>query len=325
MRRLPFALAGLACVLLASLGRAVDADPSKDYFVTPDAGPWMICAASYTGPEAAGKAHDLVLDLRRNYNLPAYVFNRGDKERREQEAERERMKKLYGPDTRVRTVRIQDQYAVLVGGYKDMDAAHKALQDVKKLKPSDTRLMNVLFAGAPSATEQAKDKKGGVAGASYVSPLMDAFVVRNPTVQQEKKPDKKNDPFLKTLNSDEEFSLLKCKEPWTLAVAAFQGTSVIQTQSSSTGFLNKFFGNSGGERLEASGRNAHNLAEVLRKSGFDAYVLHMRNGSIVAVGGYQRPDDPRMKEVQQALATRCRFTGNVELLPQPMPMEVPHP
>jgi len=323
MKRLPVALAGLACGLLAGLVWAIDADPSKDYVITPEAGPWMICAASYTGPEAASKAHDLVLDLRRHYNLPAYVFNRSDKERREQQAEWEQMKKKYGPDFKYRTTRIQDQYAVLVGGYKDMNAAHKALVDIKKLKPTDTRLMNVLFAGAAPAPEQAKDKKGDAA-ASYVSPLMDAFVVRNPTVPQDRKPDKNNDPFLKTLNSDEEYSLLKCKEPWTLAVAAFQGTSVIQTQSTSSGFLGKLFG-SGSDRLAASALNAHNLAEVLRKSGFDAYVLHTRNSSVVTIGGYPRSDDPRMKEVQQAMASRLRFTGKVEMLPQPMPMEVPHP
>jgi hypothetical protein len=324
MKRLPFALAGFAGLLLAGLVGAIDADPSKDYAVTPDAGPWMICAASYTGPEAAGKAHELVLDLRRSFNLPAYVFNRSDKERREQEAEHKRMKELYGPDTKIRTVRIQDQYAVLVGGYKDMDAAHKALLDIKKLKPSDTRLMNVLFAGATPAPDQGKDKKGGVQGASYVSPLMDAFVVRNPTVPQDKKSEKKNDPFLKTLNADEDYSLLKCKEPWTLAVAAFQGTSVIQTETTSSGFLSKLFG-SGGERLDAGALNAHNLADALRKQKFEAYVLHTRNGSVVTIGGFPRADDPRMKTVQQEFASRCRFGQQVQLLPQPMPMEVPHP
>lgn len=322
MRTLPFALAGLACLVAAGLGRAVDADPNKEYLVTPDAGPWMICAASYTGPEAAGKARDLVLDLRRHHNLPAYVFNRGDKERREQQAERDRLKQLC-PEGRFRTIRIEEQFAVLVGGFKDMDSARRALDEVKKVKLTNKRLMYVMFANT-AAAEQAKDKNTPVSGAGYANPLWDAFVVRNPTVPQERKVEHKQDPFLKKLNADEEYSLLKCKAPWTLAVAAYQGTSITQTQATTSSFLEKLFG-SGGDRLDAGALNAHNLAQAMRKMGFEAYVLHTRTGSLVTVGAFSRSDDPRMKEVQQALAARMRYGNEVQLLPQPTAMEVPRP
>jgi hypothetical protein len=319
MWRCLFALAGLAAV--AGWAVAVEADPNKEYPVTPEAGAYLICAASYTGPQAAQTAHELVLDIRRHFNLPAYVFNKGDKERREQQAERERLKKLC-PEGRFRTVRIEDQCAVLVGGYKDIDSARRALDDIKKLKPTDKRLMHVLFAGV-AGDGDAKNKPD--AGATYVSPFMDSFVVPNPLTVNERKVEKKPDPFLKQLNANEEYSLLKCRAPWTLAVASYQGTSVIQSDAQSGSFLSKIFGQSSGEVLAASAMNAHNLAEAMRKMGLDAYVLHTRHSSVVTVGAFSRADDPRMREVQQALASKMQKAPNLQMLPEPMPMEVPRP
>jgi hypothetical protein len=318
---MPLALAGLLCLAGAVLGRGVEADPSKDYAITPDAGPWVICAASYTGPEAAQKAHDLVLEIRSRYNLPAFVFNRSEKERREQDEQRARMKQLC-PEGRFRTVRIEEQYAVLVGGYKDIDSARRALDDVKKMKPADKRLMTIIFAGSGSSDLKDRDKKTPAAG--RISPLMDSFVAPNPTVPHERKAENKPDPLLKELNADESLSLLKCKQPWTLAVATFQGVSVIQSDSAGASFLDKVLGRGSADTLSASAQNAHNFAELLRKAKFDAYVLHLRQGSVVTIGGFSGKDDPQLRQVEQRLAQQ-NFAGRVELLPQPFAMPVPRP
>jgi hypothetical protein len=319
---MPLALAGLACLVGATLGHAVEADPNKTYYITPDVGAWVICAASYTGPEAAQKAHDLVLEIRRRYNLPAFIFSRGDKERREQEAEQARMKQLC-PEGHFRTVRIEEQYAVLIGGYKDIDSARKALTDVKKIKltDKDKHLMSVLFAGD---AQTPTDTKASISGAGYYNPLWDSFVAPNPTVAHERKVENKVDPLMKELNADESLSLLKCKQPWTLAVATFQGASVIQSESAGTSFLNKIVGRGAADTLSASAMNAHNFAEVLRKAHFDAYVLHLSKGSLVTVGGFASKDDPQIREVEQRLASQ-RFAGRIELLPQAFAMPVPRP
>jgi hypothetical protein len=317
---MPLALAGLLCLAGAALGRGVEADPNKEYVITPDIGAWVICAASYTGPEAAQKAHDLVLDIRRRYNLPAFVFNRGARERKEQEAQQARMRQLC-PEGHFKTVRIQEQFAVLVGGYKDIDSARRALDDVKKMKPGDTRLMNIMFAGSAAP---AQGKQGGENRAIYASPLADSFVAPNPTVPREQKAENKPDPFLKELNADEGLSLLKCKQPWTLAVATFQGTSVIQSGNAGASFLDKVLGRGSADTLSASAQNAHNFAELLRKLEFDAYVLHLRQGSVVTVGAFSGKDDPRIRQVEQRLAQQS-FAGRVELLPQPFAMPVPRP
>src|SRR5437870_6099216 len=105
MNRFLFALTGLAVLALAGSGlaRDVEADPSRDYAVTPDVGPWMICVHAYTGPQAGQLTHDFVIELRRTYKLPAYAFNHGADERRKQQEELNHIRQMC-PAGRVRIV-----------------------------------------------------------------------------------------------------------------------------------------------------------------------------------------------------------------------------
>src|SRR5262249_38330529 len=97
----------------------------------------MILVQSYDGPQARQMAEDLIQELRTGYKVPAYGFNRGAEERAK---EQERIRKIkeqqqqflqqanLPADTQLRapkTVRIPDQYAVLIGGFKDIDTARK--------------------------------------------------------------------------------------------------------------------------------------------------------------------------------------------------------
>ncbi|HLJ93270.1 MAG TPA: hypothetical protein VKU02_08780 [Gemmataceae bacterium] len=327
MRKLSYPLAWLALSGLASIASArVDADPNKEYAVTPAAGPWMIRVTTYVGPEARHLAHQMVLEIRSRFDLPAYVVNWGDEERRKQQQELEQFRKQF-PDYQgpIRHTRIQEQCAVLIGGYKDLDAAHRALKDVKKLPaPSSEKLMAVLAQAGPP--KQGEDKS--LLEGTFVNPFLDSFVVPNPTVAPEHKADSKNDPFLKKLNAHESYSLLQCKKKWTLIVAAYQGAHTIQPVAAKNEvmtFFNNLWGSTSGEMLEASGQNAHNLADAMHKLGFEAYVLHTRWGSLVTVGGFERADDPHIQEMQRALASRVRLEQTAQMLPQPVPMEVPRP
>src|SRR5262249_28785417 len=58
------------------------ADVNHDIAVTPQAGPWLICVASYSGPNAPMLARQLALQVRERHRLNAYVFNHADEERR---------------------------------------------------------------------------------------------------------------------------------------------------------------------------------------------------------------------------------------------------
>ncbi|MBV9123063.1 MAG: hypothetical protein JO112_06885 [Planctomycetes bacterium] len=339
-------LAGLVMLAGIGPGRAQqgNADPAQEYHVTPAQGPWMICVTSYMGAAAPKLAQNLCLELRRDYHLQAFIFNRGAEERRQQQEqfEKERQQQLqelrkmgYVGDlpVRHRTVRVEEQFAVLVGGYADMEVAHRALNDIKKLKAPQSMPKD------PFTSVGVDPSASGLKQVHFeaTNPFLTSFVVRNPTVPAER-PQTAPDPFLKQLNEYEPLSLLKCPKPWTLAVKEFHGNFQVQSEEAtkSPSFLDSLMGKDKGTQLEASAQNAHNLAEALRKMGFEAYVLHTRYDSIVTVGGYERGDDPRMQEVQRTLFNRLQFkadasqgasnfSAQLQLLPQPVPIQVPRP
>jgi hypothetical protein len=330
MKRFLFALAGLACLCLTRIAFArVEADPNKEYAITPEVGPWVVSATCYAGPDASMLAHELVLEIRSRFDLPAWVFNRGDEERRQSIENWRKMQEPLPPEQRLpyRGPKYQQQCAVLIGGYKDIDAARRMLDKVRKLDPpSSNRLKPVLTVLEPvegsQGMAQLKEK--------FVNPFERSFVARNPTVPVERHPDAKNDPFLKELNAGESYSLLKCRKPWTLVIATFQGVSIIEPETKKGSFLTKLMPGKAPETLSASALNAHNFAEALRTPypkglGLDAFVLHMRAGSLVTVGGFDRKDDQQMLTIQQVLESHFRYGQKVALLAQPFAIEVPRP
>jgi len=327
MKRTLPALAGLTWLLLTGVAHArIEADPNKDYAVTPEAGPWMISATCYVGPEAPNLAHELVLEIRSRFDLPAWVFNKGDDERKEYIERWRKVQENLPVEARVpyRGPRIREQCAVLIGGYKDMATARRALDHVKSLSPpSSNRLMPFYSRVVPvKGSEDMGQVEGG-----FVNPFPNSFVMHNPTVPLERHADSKNDAFLKELNAGESLSLLKCEKPWTLVVATFQGASIYAPKEASNGFLASLFQNKALNTLGTTGDNAHNLAEFLRKSnagGFKAYVLHLRSGSIVTVGGFDQKDDSQMQSMRRALAG-IQFGPTVPILPEPFAIEVPRP
>lgn len=349
MAWLPLVLGGVVCVSLATATYAqVEMDPSKQYEVTPADGDWMICIASYSGEAAKELAHRLVMEIRQSYHRAAFVYNRADAERRAQQAEfdreaeaqRQRFQAMgVDPSTPVhhRIVQIEDECAVLVGGYKDMATARSDLDRIRKLDPPKS---------VPAATIQDFDPKTNKTVADApVNPFRNSFVVHNPSMPMASA-SRAQDPFLKTLNAGESFSLLQCKEPWTLLVKDYGGQLVI-TQDEKTApqsnweKIKKFFDADKGRSLAAASVNAHNLADVLKKMGFEAYVLHTRHASFVTVGGFSSEKDPRMLTVQQALEGRLRVgiqqgqkgapadtasaMALLQLMNPPMPLPVPRP
>src|SRR5579871_5851280 len=81
----------LGCGLALALAAPVTAHPA-DYAVTPQAGPWMILVASFEGEDSGKQAEEMVTIIRRDYKLPAYVYNRGEEERRKEHERVERIR-----------------------------------------------------------------------------------------------------------------------------------------------------------------------------------------------------------------------------------------
>jgi hypothetical protein len=317
----------------------------RDFLVTPQAGAWMICLTSYTGPEAAQMARDFVRVLRdpagpykMNDKVIAYAFNRGAderaKEQRRIEELKQQMREKYRqmgieppPKMRVpRMAHIEDQCAVLVGGFKDMATARRHLDVLRKFDTPDPKKIKMDAAYVADL----KSKKGEVA---YINPFRNGFVVPNPTIPQvAANQNTAPDPLLKDLNAGEHYSLLKCPRPYTLLVKQYQGAAVVQSDSGGGGVLGKVgIGKGGvnGETLNAAGQSAHNLAELLQKKGFqEVYVLHTRYNSMVTVGSFADEKDNRLRHSQEMWSRFQQqlppdLLARMQLLTQPVPMIVP--
>jgi hypothetical protein len=326
---------------LAGLAAPAAADPADRYTITPDVGPWAICVASYVGEEAPNLAHQLAEQLRTRDHLAAYVFDRGDEERKRDWEEHLKKEATLGDGIKLpfKHPRYTQSCAVLIGGFTDMDAATAALQKVRELPEPKLVLSN----GQPAYDVMWAPPDPGKAGENKpyrVNPFTRSFVTRNPAAPKSQGEAPKVDPAWKELNASESYSLLKNPKPWTLAVKQYTGATVLQNRQESTDFWDKLrrLGRNPGEGITAAGFQAHHLAEFLRdkRIGFDAYVLHTRTNSIVTVGGFDGPDDPELQRTKERLE-RLSFRADgrsqaaatikgdpIGLFAHPLPMEVPH-
>jgi len=305
------------------------ARPQTAYPLNARAGNWLICAASFTGPHAVYLADQCCRHLREKHNMAAYVFNYADIERRRQEEEwlRQQQANPHMP-LRRRITRIEDQCAVLVGGWADMKPAEKALPVIKKLPPptltlpSGARYNQVVFI-------QGIDDRTGrteIVGKGAANPFALAFVIRNPTAPKNDAAERdRPDPLWKKLNADEKYSLLKNKKKITLVIWEGIGAAQIQSAGESNNFLEKLAGHKSAEVMNAAGLQARELARFLRQYDIEAWVLHTRTGSLVTVGGFEDVNDEQCKRMQQRLATLRLPPGVLPtpLFSQPMPMKVP--
>ncbi|HWY86418.1 MAG TPA: hypothetical protein VNX28_06825 [Gemmataceae bacterium] len=294
-------------------------DINQDIQVTKELGPWMIMVHAYTGPEAAIMARQMVTELRGAYKLPAYTFNYGSEEKRK---EYERKKSIYEKHLEflvknglpqdqpfpIRTVRINEQVGVLIGGYPSEDAARRFLVDhVQKLKPLDPNkvmLDKKVFYGEGKKESSKAEKLQEV----YVNPFLGAFVAHNPTVKQERPADwdKPDMALLRKLNAGESYSLLNNKKKLTLAVKEFRTPAMLQPKEEAPGsFLDALgLGGKGSQRVDAAATSAHNLAEYFHQAKLEAYVLHTKYYSVVCVGGYDSVDDPGLRNMANLIETK---------------------
>lgn len=301
----------------------------------------MVCIAYYSGPDAPADAVRLVQWLSSTYKkMPAYIFNHGAEERRkEMERRREAVRRQFeylkkmnvtpDPSMKIRVphMHVEEQCAVLIGGYKDMETARRALDAIKKLPPPDpqqVKAQHEMFIMTPEGGGQKVP----------VNPFLQGFVVRNPSLPPERPA---NQPgmdlaLLQKLNAGEPYSLLQCPKKYTLAISQLQTPTVVQSKATSSSFLESLgFGSHPVAHEDAAAKSAHNLAEVLRRIHHqEAYVLHTRFSSIVTVGSYDSPDDPRLnhdiEQLNRLLTTMTTLDRmqQVRLFPRPMPMAVPH-
>ena len=278
----------------------VDADPQKEYRVTEENGPWMIVACSFSGEGAEEQAHELVLELRRDFRLPAYVHQR----------KYDFTGKVTGigldPKGRPRKMRYQNaakftEFAVLVGNYpsykdsriekdlKTIKFAHPKTLDPKARRGKETAQSLAAIRQLYRTVNPEKKSYG---------PMYRAFVSRNPKIPREFFAQKGLDPLVLSMNRHVKYGLLDNPGTYTVQVATFKGEVHFETElkkEEKQGWLTSLVRRRKPSKLELAAERAHRLTMALREQGVEAYEFHDREMSIVTVGsfdrvGTQRPD-----------------------------------
>jgi len=312
---------------------APDVQPTYRYALTRESGEYLILVQSFRNERETIPAKKLAEEfaeiLRTEYKLPAYILDWGWKERQAQKeyiAEQKRkweefVKARQGEvigEPRIKAVNIPDHYAVVVGSFKDMDAASDYLKTVRKLKAPPEKYTH----------KSISDK-----GYSPLNPFLTAFVGPNPLIARKavvREDNGKLDDFSRKLNDGEEFSLLKARKPWTLVVRNFQGLTSVSNGDDAV--MGKTVASRNSGYLNASAGQAHELAKMLRTMGYDSYVLHMPKYSLLTVGNFNSADDPQLVELAKKLASLKLYNSPnqvrsndvyMELNRQPQAMEIP--
>ena len=123
------------------------ADPIEPYLLTKDAGPFMVLARVFRGPDARRMAMALAKELRDEYGLPAYILRKGDVP-----ADRVRgvppagIAQAMGPDGKMsEKIRTFDEAAVLVGDEKRLEDQLELWREVKRIQPKCLEQLVAVF------------------------------------------------------------------------------------------------------------------------------------------------------------------------------------
>lgn len=325
--------------------KRVDTDPGKPYRLTQDEGPWHILAASFAGPGAEKQAHELVVELRRESRLPAYIHKQTydyteklDGLTLDKYGDRAKMKYANNADR-------YDSFAVLIGNFESTEdpQLEKTLAKVKYLRPqtldiSQNQQSTQRFAGWRALQRRmngnpVKRDKG---------PMGNAFATRNPLLPEEYFQPDGLDEFVIGMNKNVEFSVLKNPGAFTVRVATFKGNETTNAREieaiEQAGKISN--------KLEMAADRAHRLTVALREQGIEAYEFHDRYESLVTVGSFDSEGDelpsgevkinPGIHEImkqfgatqqqlpgQQGIGLQPKRLNGVNFDVQPLPMRVP--
>jgi hypothetical protein len=303
---------------------ALPTGPIEPFLLQKQNGPFMVCAYTFRGPDAARYAQALAMELRGEHRLPAYVW----------------YLRIQPGHSNIRNVpptapppvrggetvqapekyRSYDEAAVLVGDCKTIDESEDLLHKVKKVRsevvdglPSiwtwrkgkglsrATLATNPLVPSQALFTAQGRMPAGAVPG-TPPAPVLAAGATVDPSVLTANfQPVKKADPLLKQMNSGPR-SAFNCPGPYTLQVAEFLGRSTVDPNDQR--LTNDSFLKQG--PLAAAADEAERLADNLAKlksldRRYQAFVYHDRTSSRVYLGSFQGPNDPGLKELASKL------------------------
>ena len=300
-------LAAATCLFAVSAEAGIEAVRGKRYELTKAHGPWMVHVASLQDRDSRGKvegksardaADELIFELRQK-GVPAYAFV---------------MEKS--------TVRIDDQQqgaAVHTGGQIAVIAGNYKAIDTKNAEAS----LAWLKAYYPKCLSD-----GGVwkKTPGRPGPLSGAFLTVNPMLSQKELASHPNSSpeagqiaqarqrILRQVNAGNPFPLYECHGRYSLCVARFVGKKTTDldasgrpTEASTMAKVSR--------SLDNAGRDAWELCSVLRNDGVEAYLWHTRFESIVTVGSFDSPQDPRIRKYRQQYGLTYRKDAEGRTVP----------
>jgi hypothetical protein len=261
--------------------RGVEADSNKAYDLTVEDGPWMILAANFAGENSKSQAEKLVLEIRRDLRLPAFIHHErfdftGKVSKRAELAEKHRYANQYQ----------YEAYAVLVGEYDTVEhpSIDRDLAAIKVAKPTvfaeaDT---DNAEASADSPIPALKAVKNLIYRKTdkIKGPMAGAFVTRNPMLPEDYFDSPQVDSFVRELNEDKPYNLLKCDGKFTVVVKTFEGMGKLVSGHDQGEFEPSI------ERLDKMAASADKMVQELRSQGKEAYQFHDRNRSLVTIGSF---------------------------------------
>lgn len=284
----------------------IEAVKGKSYRLTKQHGPWMIMAASFrnvdererktAGLTAEEAANELVYELRK-IGIPAYTFSQDA-----QKGEVKTVDRSGREDLRIYAAQ-REMICVLAGNYSNEgdDIGKRTLSQLKEFTPA---FMKEKKNGA--IVRKMPGKKG---------PLGGAFLTINPLLDPAEIAQRKPDYDILKLNHGIQNALVENPARYTVQVATFTGRSITPVGNSSmlnredeferrlrssvdeaTGMMRT--------NLNDAGEDAAQLAKELRQlrtenvpNGMESWVYHDRFESIVTVGSFENPNDPRIAQI----------------------------
>jgi hypothetical protein len=289
---------------------ALPNEPIEPYLLTQQAGPFMVLAHTFKGPNAEKAALALCLELRKQYQLPAYVFRPKDFPMRSMirnippTAPRGQTQPMQGfPELE----RVKDEAAVMVGNEKSLDDSEKLLKVVKKIKP-------VCLDNLPDWRPFMKNK-----GLSH------AIRTTNPYAPAEVLFPRKPDNLIIQMNGGPH-SIYQCQGKFSLQVAYFTGRSDLGDSKVTQERKNMSMLSLNSSPLKTAHEDAEKLAAALARdkevmaTGYQPYVYHDRFASSVFMGGFNAPNDPgavklRKRMIELAVPLNDRKMTDVMIVP----------
>jgi hypothetical protein len=278
------------------LFRRLECDPKKEYTLTDNQGPWLILCSTFLGDEGELQAKELVIELRRDFKVPAYTH------RMEWDFDDKLVGRgldKYGRPKQMKhaNYKQRQETAVLVGDFPTIDDPEgQRLLDVlryaktKCLDPDELKKNNKKTSQALGAWRWVASRLSNDEEMKRRGPMGKAFMCANPLIPAEYFNPSGLDPLVVKMNEPVEHSLLKCPGKYSVKVATFGGATIsIPKEVEAIEKGEKHMKS----RLELAAISAHNLTIALRSKGYEAYEFHDHGASFVTVGNFEYVGTPR--------------------------------